>query len=1240
MLRLSEKIPRKSLLKLLVTAATVVAALVAHALINKISSISPLENDGQKLQSIILTHEQRLYSKIDAFYASMEAPNDGDLFSLLDSIARGDNYVYYVFRADSLVAWHNATLPINNLEPAHMADDMIKADNGFYFVTKKFQGEYGVFALLRIKRQYSYDNEFLIPAFDQTLNLNRRNKLVIDYLSGGCEIHNREGRYLFSITDEYSSTIKPTFYALDWLSLIVWLLASMLVVRCAVRILVAIGRQAWVLPFVAVCCAGIYVWALNISLSETMMQSFLFSPQVYAYAWWMPSLAFMLLAALLLFAWIFCFYKYFNISALFRLKFLRHNTPMKYITAFAVIYLIFMLINVGIYSLIYHSSDLAIYVGNLDIKGPTLVKIAVLSFFIMSVLLIFSKLYSSLTPKLSVPKYAGLLAAFTLVVALPMALLFAWLDWCFVATFFLFNFLFFIIFRKDNAELKFSMFVWVMFVSALFLITRLTLLNIEKEKQNRQLLTNNLAFQLVREDDPVAEQLLKNIEDKLIKDSVVYNIIKSDDPKLVDDLHSYIHDKYFNGYLSKYDLQVIPCRNADSQIHMSNNGEEYNCYEYFTGLIEEYGQPIDGKSHFYCLIDNVDGRPCYFGQFEYENLDNRLYLELDSRLYSDESGYPEILINSRDYMNTSQLNGYSYAKYYDGYLMTKYGDYNYPNNDTWFGQIGQSKHKELNTSNTAHSIYEVMPHQIIVLSYPTMSVTQFVTDLSFLFLSTFLVCLLTQKIVSRKEDRFYSESSIHQRIQSTFVFFVMILLVVFCVMVGSTSVERYETNSRTKMSQSLTSVKNIAQIKFGDYNDILEAPVDVVLQQAFDVLNIDTHIYTPDGILAGTSRRELFNSGIVSPLINSNAFALLRNKNSGDDVFVFEHIGDFVYFSIYTPLFNYEGHLIAYINVPYFTDVNAMRNQLFSTIVPLTNSFMLIILFAILFSSFLAQSITKPLVSIRESIKRVGLQKQNAKIDYPNNDEIGALVNEYNRMLDELAYSAEKLAANERELTWREMARQIAHEIKNPLTPMKLSVQYLIKSWEAKREDFDTFIHKVANTLTEQIDQLSYVASQFSNLAKMQNNVPLSRVDAAERLANTVMLFERSDQTEITFDRKVDSAFVYANADQLTSVFNNLIKNAIQASRPDEIMRIHATVDIIDTNVMISIADNGHGIPPEIQEKIFKPNFTTKSTGMGLGLAIVKSIIVNSHGNIWFKTEQGKGTTFYIELPVCEEDTQ
>ena len=115
MLRLSEKIPRKSLLKLLVTAATVVAALVAHALINKISSISPLENDGQKLQSIILTHEQRLYSKIDAFYASMEAPNDGDLFSLLDSIARGDNYVYYVFRADSLVAWHNATLPINNL---------------------------------------------------------------------------------------------------------------------------------------------------------------------------------------------------------------------------------------------------------------------------------------------------------------------------------------------------------------------------------------------------------------------------------------------------------------------------------------------------------------------------------------------------------------------------------------------------------------------------------------------------------------------------------------------------------------------------------------------------------------------------------------------------------------------------------------------------------------------------------------------------------------------------------------------------------------------------------------------------------------------------------------------------------------------------------------------------------------------------------------------------------------------
>ena len=247
---------------------------------------------------------------------------------------------------------------------------------------------------------------------------------------------------------------------------------------------------------------------------------------------------------------------------------------------------------------------------------------------------------------------------------------------------------------------------------------------------------------------------------------------------------------------------------------------------------------------------------------------------------------------------------------------------------------------------------------------------------------------------------------------------------------------------------------------------------------------------------------------------------------------------------------------------------------------------------------------------------------------------IADLVNEYNRMVDELARSVELLAKSERESAWREMAKQIAHEIKNPLTPMKLSVQQLQRSWKDKSSNWEESLSRFSKTLIDQINNLSAIATAFSDFAKMprtNNEV----VDVIAKINNSVGLFENTRNVDFQINLHGNKEVtVFADKEQLLRVFANLIKNAIQ-SIPEGRKGL-ITIDLLthDGNAVIKVCDNGSGIPEELGDKLFMPNFTTKSSGMGLGLAIVKNIIEDANGSVWYETEIGKGSTFIIELPL------
>ena len=242
-------------------------------------------------------------------------------------------------------------------------------------------------------------------------------------------------------------------------------------------------------------------------------------------------------------------------------------------------------------------------------------------------------------------------------------------------------------------------------------------------------------------------------------------------------------------------------------------------------------------------------------------------------------------------------------------------------------------------------------------------------------------------------------------------------------------------------------------------------------------------------------------------------------------------------------------------------------------------------------------------------------------IEWNKNDEIGGLIREYNKMVAKLVESASALAKSEREGAWREMARQVAHEIKNPLTPMKLSIQYLQKANNGEAPNMKELTANVAKTLVEQIDHLSKIASDFSQFAHIGN--PHNEViDLHEMLHSLTSLYQTMEKVDLHWYPVPGKILVFADKTQINRLFTNLLQNATEACHDKDVCKISISEQLREDRVLIRISDNGEGIPEQMRSKIFIPNFTTKSSGTGLGLAMSKTIVEQAKGQIWFETEE------------------
>jgi signal transduction histidine kinase len=416
-----------------------------------------------------------------------------------------------------------------------------------------------------------------------------------------------------------------------------------------------------------------------------------------------------------------------------------------------------------------------------------------------------------------------------------------------------------------------------------------------------------------------------------------------------------------------------------------------------------------------------------------------------------------------------------------------------------------------------------------------------------------------------------------------------------------------------------------------DLNALNTQNLNFDLQDLSYIYHTDIHVYNNHGVLIGSSQPLIFNKNLISNRISPSAyFRPTANLNQ------YEHIGKLNYLTGYADFYNGDYLQIGYIAIPQFFSQDEIRSEIESFLTVIIHIYLIIIVLAILLSIFIGQQLSAPLNVLENKLKEMRLGRRNEKIDYSLNDEIGQLVIQYNRTVDELEQSARLLAKSERESAWKSMARQVAHEINNPLTPMKLSIQQLQRTKKMDDDRFSDYFDKSTAMLIEQIDNLSRIAGTFSNFARMPE-ASFERVDIAARLYSVVQLFvNNNEQIQIDYSGSENSVYVYADPEQLVQVFNNLLKNAFQAIPDDKEGFIAVNLHIDNERIITEITDNGSGIDNELHNKLFVPNFTTKNTGMGLGLAISKNIIELSGGTISFTSSLNNGTTFRVILPKAE----
>ena len=657
--------------------------------------------------------------------------------------------------------------------------------------------------------------------------------------------------------------------------------------------------------------------------------------------------------------------------------------------------------------------------------------------------------------------------------------------------------------------------------------------------------------------------------------------------------------------------------------------------------------PIAPNSHF-VYSRTTNGRAQYTGLFVYYSPEYgtmKMLLGVNSKADREERGYSFIL-DSGNPGTVIIPPQYSFAKYIGGKLVSYKGEYPYPTvlSGKFQDKLDREGSDRMVRDSYVHFFSKVSPDESIAISRPKISIVQYILAFCMIYLvAYFWISLIGLR---KKKSGDFEKNYYKSRVNAVLFMAMLLTLITMSAVMVIFVYKRNDVNVMRLMTSKITTIQSLMENRtrqLQSYRDMMAQDMTAVIDDIGDYTRSDITLYGPDGKVFNTTAPEVFEKMILGSRMNPEAYRNIMYNNKRYYIHR-ERIGGKSFYTMYAPVFNDSGKILAILGAPY-TDsgLSFKADAIFHSLFVMT-VFLILIIITRFLTTKTVDKMFRPLIEMGRKMiyaRTGGLEY----IIYDNEDELSGLVRAYNLMVHDLYESSKQVAQAERERAWSEMARQVAHEIKNPLTPMKLQIQRLIRlkgkndpTWESKFED-------ISRLILDSIDVLTDTANEFSTFAKLytEEMVP---IDLDKMASDQISMFD--DKDNISFEYYgLKGAMVMGPKPQLIRVFVNLLTNSVQAienqqteDREDGREPKHGQIILSVRNSSrdgfydIVVEDNGPGIKDENRGKLFTPNFTTKSSGTGLGLAICKNILERCGGEIFYsRSFTLKGASFTIRFP-------
>ncbi|WP_139920091.1 HAMP domain-containing sensor histidine kinase [Hymenobacter sp. DG01] len=1173
------------------------------------------------------------------------------------SLASHTTFPTFIFRGDQLVYWSSHSVrPDPEQATQRYHERLLETRFGKFLVLRHTEAPYVVLTYIPLEITYGISNRYLREGNGQGIFQGQNVRLVVEKgPSARPRLVSNEGNYLFSIESLQADPITGKYLPLLLLLLGVgfYIGAWSYVARQQFRQGPAwAGALAVVVPL-----GGLRAVMLYFGLPFSFLEIRLFDPRVYAASWFSPSLG-----DLLLNAGLFVVASYYVLLLFRRYGVLRftqrvRRMPQRVALGAATV--------LGFYGLLemlfdFYASSFSNSQLILDITQDIQVNLFKVLLVVAIVLhtgsylvgfYILSRLFTGIVRPST--RNAGLI----LLMASAVVFLGTGVGVGQVhATILGITLLFFFVLRltglkSSGVVLPYQVYLFIFLMLGVSSAVGALALY---EGFNRQLQVNkqNVAGNLLTDNDLQGEYLLVERGQEMARDPVLRTLLASPFVNL-DLIRQKVIKYYLRDYFNKYEVRVIVFNPAGRGVAVGGSLEQTRSF------LLQNATPTD-HPNIYLIRDgsNLFNSRRYVAFFpvptptdEVEEGPSTIVLELSLKKLTANSVVPELLVDQK-FFQPRLGTELSYGGYQKGQLVYNEGNFDYIN------RLPASLFRDARLYSTGVALdgYHHLAvkatdasGRMVVVTTATYSFSDWLANFSFLFLAHSFCWLLVMGafLLARGQYREVLRTNFSTKIQLFLNFGILVPLIVVSVAIASQVTNAYKHDLlRTYQRRGQAVQENLLKNR-----DLLTDPgnrpylVDLA-ENVASLTETDLNLYNAKGELLVSSQPSIFEANLLSSLMNPQAVSALK-EDGQPRVLLTERAGTLSFNALYLPLraagvvqSGRPGAVLGYVGIPFFDSEKDLDNKLTELVSTILNIFTVMFILFLLLAFLASRILTQPLKLITEKLRQTTLTGQNEMLAYESEDEIGLLVREYNQMLLKLEESKQELATQEKEAAWREMARQVAHEIKNPLTPMKLSLQFLQRAIQDRRPNLDELMNKVSQTLITQIDVLTDIATSFSNFTNLPAMRP-ERLDVAPILRRCVGLHQggvggAGIRLVLPDDAETGRYVVFADESLLVRTFNNLLINALQAIPADRVPAVEARLEARpDDRIRICIQDNGTGIPPEVQEKVFVPNFTTKEKGSGIGLAVARRGIESAGGRIWFETEEGKGTSFCIELPLA-----